>query len=356
MKNKATTPTNGVFTEIPTHKKPHIEEIAAILLLQRFGSRLFPGIDTAKVVFWEAGYQTPGNKSWEDLNKAGIFPAIGCGGSIFDEHPNQSRPRIEGECSLTLVIKALGLEDELWLEKVIRYCLVTDLKGGSHPYEAGNIIKLINDEWFDKDPQYAFNLCKQIVNVMFNDQIRFFNEAGKGYKACSEVYDGYHNRRKITVVSMVTDDTNMPKYARSKHGDLADVVIKKDSLGHIHISARKQSNINFDDVISLIRIEEMRIKLSKQNIEGKPEVLKAGGTIAAVPEWHYEPTHPAIFNGTKTATEKPATKIPFERIIELVMLGLNEKMFHSNHYRKCITGYCAGKVCPLFDAHLSRCE
>lgn len=355
MKNLITTPTNGVFTQIPTHKKPHIEEVASLVLLEDYGENVFPGIKNAKVVFWDAGWQTPKNQTWEQLNRQGVFPAIGCGGSIFDEHDTPTRPRIEGECSLTLIIKALGLDQEMWLEKVTKYCLVTDLKGGSHPYDPASIIKLINDEWFDRDPQYALQLAKQIVKVMFNDQIRFFNEAGSAYRGCSEVHEGFHNRKKIKVISLVTDDSNMAKYARSKFGDEADVVIKKDSLGHVYISTAKKSNINLDDVIALLRLEEMRIKTNGKPVNTKLGDLQVAGTMVGVEEWHYEPTHPAIFNGSKTATEKPATKIPFERIIYIVLFGLNEKTFPNQHYKLCLTGKCAGKVCPLYEANLRRC-
>ncbi len=327
-----------------------------MVLLEDYGEDLFPGIKNTKVVFWDAGYQTPGNQSWEQLNQQGIFPAIGCGGSIFDEHGTPTRPRIEGECSLTLVIKALGLDDEMWLQKVVKYCLVSDLKGGSHPYDPASLIKLINDEWFDRDPQYALQLAMQIVRVMFNDQIRFFNEAGVAYKDCSEVHPGYHHRKPIRVISMVTDDFNMPKYARSKFGDEADVVIKQSSSGHVYISTAKKSNINLDEVISLLRLEEMRIKSGGKPVTVKPGELQAPGTIISAEEWHYEPTHPAIFNGAKTATDKPATKITLERIIYIVLFGLNEKTFPNQHYKLCLSGRCAGKVCPLYEAHLQRCS
>lgn len=359
MKKEIVMPTNGVYGFIPTHKKPHIEEIAAIELLTLYGAEKFPGIENAQIVFWDAGYKTPNNlpsyENWDELIKLGYVPAIGCGGSMFDEHANPKRERIEDECSVTLVAKFLGLDEKLWMQKVLKYCKTNDLKGASHPYDPGNMIKLINDEWFDKDPQYAVRLARQFVKVMINDQIRFFNVAGEAYEACSEVHDAVHRGKNITIVSMVTDDVNMPKYARSSFGDSADVVIKKDSKGHVYISTTKASNIVLTEVVKLLRVEEFRMKNPGKPVLFEKEELEREAVVEGIEEWHYEPTHAAIYNGSKTATEKPATKLSLEQIIKIVETGLNERKFSNRYYSGCLNGTCVGDRCAFYEAHLTRC-
>jgi hypothetical protein len=145
---------NADYTHtIVTHKSPHVEELLAIVLLQMNGAgeKVFPGVKTAKLEFWNAGTQTPDNKSWIEWHKKGYL-LIGVGGSCFDEHANKKQDRKEG-CAATLVAEAIDVADAPWLEKILRYVTVNDTKGASHPYELGSLVMLMNEISFNGEPE-----------------------------------------------------------------------------------------------------------------------------------------------------------------------------------------------------------
>ena len=68
-----------IYKYIVTHSRPHLDEIAAIWILRKFGEQTFPGISTAQLIFWETGGQTPDGRSSQEYDNEGYL-LLGVGG------------------------------------------------------------------------------------------------------------------------------------------------------------------------------------------------------------------------------------------------------------------------------------
>ena len=92
----------------------------------------------------------------------------------------------------------------------------------------------------------------------------------------------------------------------------------------------------------MIRVEEQRIK-GKTVIRPKRltlreyyEYLSREGKIHEAEEWFFHEGIQALFNGSLSKSDVPPTKIPLDRIKELVKIGLDQNLFYENcSPRKC---------------------
>ena len=84
--------------------------------------------------------------------------------------------------------------------------------------------------------------------------------------------------------------------------------------------------------------------------------LSREGNVPGSEVWYYDKQAKRILNGGPSAPDVKPSKIQFETVVRLVIAGLNEKTFHSQHYGKCVNGKCSGINCPWFGAKLDRCS
>ncbi len=335
---------------IITHKRPHLDEIVAILLLQLYGEKVFPGVSTAVFQFWDASQKTKDGRPWQAWQDEGNI-LIGVGGGRFDEHATLHVERKENECASTLVAKALRIHDEPWLQSLLKYTTNVDTKGGTNPFSIESLIRLANKTWFENDPESFMEWALQSVRLYLDDQIKFFTESKKEYDEGADTHEVYHNGRRINVVTIDSDDAGVAAYARSQG---ADVVVQTNSTGHLYITSQNRSRICFDEVIKLLRAKEMT--LNKFHHKMHAMALSREGNTPGSEVWYYDKQAKRILNGGPSAPEVKPTKIPFETVAALGFAGLNEKTFHSQHYTNCRNGNCVGVQCPWFTAHLDRCK
>src|SRR3989344_9190822 len=130
---------------IVTHHRPHLDEIVAIWLLRKFGEEKFPGINSAKIVYVDAGSGPRNGMKEKEWEAKGILP-IGVWGGCFDEHPTAGTERKEKECAATLVAKVLGVEDDPALEKILKFVTNDDLNASSSPFDLSYVVKLLNQQ------------------------------------------------------------------------------------------------------------------------------------------------------------------------------------------------------------------
>ena len=310
---------------IVTHKRPHIDELLAIVLLQMNGAgeKVFPGVKDAKIEFWNAGIQTPDGRPWTEWHKEGYL-LIGVGGSCFDEHVTKSKERKEG-CAASLIAEAIDVIDAPWLEKILHYVVVNDTKGGNHPYELGNLVALMNDNFFATNPHETIDWGMHILKAILKKQILFFNKTGEEYDNCSKVFEVLHKGKNIIVCQVASDDPQIAAYARSKHGANADVVIQKYPTGHTFVTTKKMSNISLDEVIKSLRIEERKINGKTGYMDHNALIRE--GNVEGAECWYYHKPASMILNGSRSNTDVPATKIPFEKVTESVKKALAKDFF-----------------------------
>lgn len=299
---------------IVTHKRPHIDEVVAIVLLKMYGREKFPGIQNAKIDFWDAGIQSVASKNWKQHHKEGVL-LIGLGASCFDEHPNESIDRKKEECAATLVANYLGIRQKPELEQLLRYTLNNDTKGGNNPFDLAAVFNLGNKTWFDKDPQAIFEWMAQPIEWWIAKQKRFFIETKAEFDEYANVFPCIYKGREIIVVAIQSNDEEIGAYARSDYGANAQVVIQQNSKKQVAITTQKRAKICLDDVMAALREKELYYKKLPvlKNVD-----LKSDGTLIGIPEWFYDKPAARILNGSLSAPTVVATKIPFKEIVKIV--------------------------------------
>ena len=125
---------------IVTHTKPDLDEITAWWQACRFGEKIFPGAKEAYVVF--VSERSPGYKGRmpKECEQDGIL-LLGVGGGQFDEHPNDGKGRKENECAATLMAKALGIEEDPAMERILRFVFNVDTKPCKQPFDLAKMVE-----------------------------------------------------------------------------------------------------------------------------------------------------------------------------------------------------------------------
>lgn len=115
-----------------THNNPHIDEIVALFLLMRKGSKF--GYEPRSLEFLSGTKQTK-----EYLSSNGI--GLGIGNHDFDDHVRDGKGKELNSSSTLLVAKKLGIDKLPQYEAMVRYAHTNDTKGASISGELGNLIK-----------------------------------------------------------------------------------------------------------------------------------------------------------------------------------------------------------------------
>jgi hypothetical protein len=305
---------------IVTHRRPHLDEIVAIVLLMNYGEHKFPGIKDAKIIFWNAGTATPDGRDWNAWYEKG-YVLVGVGGSPYDEHILP--PGDQKECAATLVAKDLGIDQLPQLEQLLRITHTNDTTGGNHPMNLAAIISLGNKLFFDRNEESAQNIVQwamEPIKWIIANQVRFFEECKPEFEQYADVFTTSFNGRPITGVAIQSDMEGVGAYARSKHGANANLVITQNSKHQVYISTEKRARICLDGVMKAIRIAELR-KAGKQ-VDTKDSALTAEGTYPGVPHWYYHRDAGQILNGSLTAPDVPGTRLPLKDIVTMTIKAL----------------------------------
>ena len=368
-----------MISKIITHRRPHADELVARMLLKKFpeGEKHFPGVAEAATSYMTTG-ELPEGKTADDFPDT-IF--LGCGGGDFDEHATSQKERVVGECCATLVAKALGIDKDEGLQKILTFVKSEDLKGTKVKNELPMLIKFVHQlsedeeaisKWVE-DAYYAHYLDEKkkweaIENKSKNlpdaemkwkemkgkwqrptlentftllksqnykdlawwlsfaeDALKFqdkrFKDAEVEFKAKGkmEKIKGPYGA-EITIATITSDNEEMNKYARNSG---ADIVVQFSSRGHVAMMTRRPAKIDITFVFVLLRMAE-------QHYRGRPavkdqEILSREGAVEGIPEWYLGRSHDIGFNGSMTASDIEPTKIPHDKVIELVKAGLKPR-------------------------------
>lgn len=346
---------------IVTHEKPHLDEICAIWLLRRFGEKMFPGINEAKISFTSTGGQLPEDVSAEDLEKGGILPIGTCGGRL-DEHPSFDAKSKENECASTLVAKHLGIDDNPALEGILQFVLQGDTKKGTgHPFDLAKITNSLHRQHPER-PGDVIRWTTVGIEAKYCDQLKFLSKTKKEFEQKAEVENiTGPGGRTLKMVTIVTDNEQMNGFARSKHGGEASIVIQKGFSGrmegNVQIFTNARHKLTLHDIVQMLRIAEQGKKGKTVTTDWKE--LAEEGRVAGAEEWWFFSKGGMILNGSLTAQDVMPTKIPLEEIQMMVRLGVNPNAFEPKRAPNCKQGKCSSSrdnQCPWYKWGLHRCR
>lgn len=344
------------FDTIVTHERPHLDEYLAIFLLRKFGEDKFPGVSKATIVYWNSGGQVPDARTANDYEKEGAL-LVGIGGGCFDEHPTADGDRKEGECAATLVAKALGIADDPSLEKILKFAVNNDLKAAAHPFDIAYVAKVMHQQ-YPNNPEIVMEWVMAGLEAKYHEQASFFNETKKEFDRVAEIEVIQGPRGKmLKMATVVSDDEQMSKFARSVYGGSIAVVIQKKSLGNIQIYTNRQYGLTLYDVAQMLRLAEQEKKGKVITREWK--ILASEGKVQGAEEWFFHYAGQMLLNGSLTATSVPPTKLSLDKIREIVRIGVNPNVFEPSFSVSCKKGICAStmkKECPWYKFGLHRCR
>jgi hypothetical protein len=336
--------------ELVVHQNPHFDEVLAVWLLKKFGEKMFPGVSQAKLTFHNNGISL----SSEEYEKKGIL-LVGLGGGRFDEHPANGNGRKEGECAATLVAAALGLKDDPVLQPLLRYVVNCDLKGNSHPFDLSSVLKQLLQQ-NPQEQQEAVDWVFTGIEAKFQQQLNFLNVC-KEDLANGEIEKIPGRKGILTLVTVKSDSPEMSRFARSQFGCEADIIIQQNKLGNVQIFTNAKSCLKMYDVVQMIRLREQQIKGKISTWDWK--TLSSEGKIPGAEEWFFHEEGQMLLNGSLTASNVPATKIPLEEIKALVKAGVNPQEFEPKRAHQCGQGHCTSTPnlsCNWYAFGLRRCR
>lgn len=338
-----------------THKRPHIDEILAITLLKKFGKEMFPGIQEAKIVFWENGNQLPHGCSPEEYEKNEHALLIGIGGGRFDEHPVNGDSKDE-ECAATLVAKALGIDEDPTLEKILKFVLNSDVKGVKQPFDLAYLTDLLHREHPD-EPERVIQWVFFALEAKYHEQLEFLTDTKNDFEKNAQIEQMNGPRgRTLKMATVVSDSELMSKFARSALGGNCAIVILKNTKGNVQIFTNKKYELILLDVIQIMRYEEQRAK--KRLVTTDFKILGQEGKVEGAEEWFYQVNGQMLLNGSLTSSAKP-TNLLLDRIKIFVRIGMNPDSFEPKRESRCKKGICSStrnNPCPWFNWGLHRCR
>lgn len=308
-----------------THDQPHLDEIVALWLAERFGT----------LEFLEQYLE--GNNGLKAL-MLGIPE-----GKHFDEHARENRAGQKDECCATLMAKALGIDRSQILRKLLEYVRSRDCEGGNQPLEFDRLVKLRNQRHPD-EPEKVIVWTFSVLDDIYGEAVEFA-AALTEFRANAVVHQLPGPNCTLRLAEIVSDNPQLHKAARSRGYDL--VVIKSDKTGNVVILADKtrfrQLGITLDDVAYLLRLQERQVRdefpvqswYDLSSTQALVELCR-DGTIAHAPEWFYHRVACQLLNGSHSMTDVPPTKIPLDDIVTIVKQGLARSVERAERQRQVV--------------------
>lgn len=338
-----------VIRTIAMQVKPRLDSIMAYWLLKKFGKNRYRGLVRAKLEFM-ASNNIPDRLQGDDVI------LLGRGGGKYDEHPTIGHPRVPNECCATLVAEDLGVRylPELYL--LLERALNEDLKAGSDELSLAYLVKVAHLS--EVDEYQVIKHVFQWLNYFYQSQL-VLSQAEPEYQEVRHcvVVPG-ENNNELPIVWYESDQSRMNIIARRQTGDMAAIVIQKRSSGNIQIFSNKRYRLDVAEIARVIRTAERKVRgLGDEILDWKK--LEGEQPVAGAECWTYHKGGGMLLNGSLTTPEVEPTKIPFDQLVQLVVMTLDQTVFPDSRLAQCSAGRCTAtknNPCGLYDYGLKRCR
>ncbi len=305
---------------IPTRPQP--DTIVAILLLQEYGSVMFPGVTTARVEIKNA---VAPEDTFESLLEKGTL-ALDVGGGPFDHHDT-------GKTASELVAKALGIGSNPELKQLIAYAVRDDTQGKGtlsrdpldRAFGLSGLIAALN-KLYVEEPDRIVSLVVPLLSAHLHMTRQHTVELPKDILRKKEIGEYVEvaeeqGGTRLKIAFVTSEKPAMPGYLRAQSGRNADVVVQKTENGnHYAILSKQQKKVNLSKVMALIRLREAEhLGIDLTVSENELEHIR---TIEQIPNWYYDPATNSLLNGGPHNRTIAESKIPWEEMLKIVPLGI----------------------------------
>ena len=321
---------------IVTHYGRHLDEIAAIWLVEKYATADF------------LKQYCRNNELW-----------LGCGGLDFDDHRPEIVEAENPDCCATLIARALDIRDSRE-GHILRYVLKDDKRGPGYQNTLSKMVNRMNrfymnprmrrrfmespecaTQWsiqaieakyLENPPTNNFEIA-EIRNLMIsltgfnatewykkaehteNYEKGLFKEAESTFDEIVLVEDIPGTDLKLAVVQ--TENWQFPAVSR-KHGIAA--IVTKDSSGNVQIFTNQKFRITLKYVVQNLRFMEQHSN-GKHIFETDPVILRANGYGLPCSKWYYFTAMEACMNGSLT-NWMPPTELPLDKIVKIAKEGI----------------------------------
>ena len=327
---------------IYTHWNPDFDAGYSTWLLKKFGEEKWPGVGKARVEFLKSD-RLPGGKTAMELEMEGKL-CVDIGRGRYDHHQLEENTK---ECAATLIACDLGIDNDPALEKLLKLVVRDDLQGKSQPSELPKLVKTMN-AYYPENPEKVLAWLAEILEAIYSEQLEFWWQKYFANARIDEV-ELPGNR----VLEVFSGQSNSRQFQTSCRRKGAAVVIQQRSSGHVQIFTDRRDKLIIDDIVQMVRLEEMKAKGKVEITDWK--ILRSPGKMPEVRQWYYQVEAQNLFNGSLTAPEDiPVTKLSLDKIREIVLLGINDNYFPHPGCRE--NGVCVRQQCPFYWYGLHRCR
>ncbi len=315
------------------YPRPHPDNIVALWLLREFGEEYFPGVNEAKIDFWN---QVPAGKTPEQWESEGYL-LIDLGGGRFDHH-HEEHTDDKTTCATTLVARYLGVDQRPELKKLLEFVRRDDLEGRGtmskdtidRAFGLSAVVMNLNRDYPDH-PEYVIEVVTRIVLAHYHEEYRrkvlmpqeWSELLQQGRASLFEVQTA---AGKVRVVQMETDSKAMVGFVRAIRTIEADVVVQRLSSGHTNIVTRQTSpRLDMRPIAAAVRKAEAEKKqyetdgISKEQWE-KPRRLEG------IDEWYFDTAANTLQNGGAARTGIPPTQLTLEEIKGILIRELPQSV------------------------------
>lgn len=359
MQPRVSEETNKDVKFIVTHHRPHADEALAIFLLRRYGKEHFPGIDTAQLLFWDSGATAPDGRaasSWEEDG----YLLVGIGGGRFDEHVATGDDGKDGECAATLVAREIGVQDAPWLGFLLKFVQENDTIGAGHPFDIAKMAMKIGalvGTGYEGDMK-VMEWLWLAFEAEIHAQQDFGSAAEDFQRATIREFPG-PTGELIKVAAVESACEQIVNYAISRSGAGMDVVIRRNPAnGQVCILRAERSGIKLEDVARSVRYLEQPLLPTGKPLITDFKRLGSNGTLPEIPEWFYRKQGEMLLNGSRSALDKPATKLSLNVLLDSTERALSPD-FEPSRATMCAKGVCTSSrnsECPWYCFGLNRCR
>ncbi|KKR21810.1 MAG: hypothetical protein UT48_C0003G0018 [Parcubacteria group bacterium GW2011_GWE2_39_37] len=318
--------------------KPHLDPVAAIFLLMKYGKEKFTGIEDANIIFWENS-ENPTEEEIKNFEKEGVL-LIDVGGGIFDHHNKNTH-----ETTTSLVASYLGIEQNPELSSLLTYIREDDLEGLHNRYgELAYLLKVMYKQ--NTSLSEVVGTALHILELFQAGQMDWHYKVKGEYEAKKQILKVKRNQKKLKVGIIESDNVQVANYGITQ--DNVSVIIQKRSSGHVMILTNKHHRIDLREVIGAIRKKELELMGYDKTIDARK--LRFEGKNSQLPNWFYHRSLNSFLNGSDALVKAEPTKVPFNDIVRFVIYSLTTD---KSELCDC---HQSGQNCPYVEYGFIKCQ
>ncbi len=222
------------------HEGTYWDEVVADFVLREYGTKFFPGVDSAKKRF--AARDEKLDDAFAVLKNGEVW--IGCGDSPFNEHETQSRGEVSGQSAATLIAQLIGVYERPELRYLLADARTSDREPTQDVGHIHNVIKAMKST--GKTDTEIFDWASEAAKAIFIRQLDYWQGARETFDAVGKVEAMPTASGKTVPVALIAADEDAygkVALADSPKGRGAGVAVAMNKAGQLTVLTNKRHEL-----------------------------------------------------------------------------------------------------------------